>query len=183
MQDSERADTLKQASKCFDDAYRFSNGKSIMAQLGKAKVLFSLGKMEESLKLYQQVLERAPDMIDPDPRIGIGCCLWQLDHKELAKSAWQRALELNPKSKIANVLMGLFYLHESNQLPTTDPQFMVYYKKAMTDHVQEAFKNDDVHALTCATFGGYFIQRKAWANAERLARRAIEQTDVNAIAV
>lgn len=91
---SEKIETLKQAGKCFDDAIRSSSGKNLMAHLGKARVAFSLGKYGEALQYYQLVLERAPDLIDPDPRIGIGCCLWQLDHKEEAKSAWERALEL-----------------------------------------------------------------------------------------
>ena len=86
-----------------------------MAMFGKAKAQFSLGRFPEALQLYQQLLERAPDMIDPDPRIGIGCCLWQLGYKEQAKNAWQRSLELNGDSKIANVLLGLYYLDESSQ--------------------------------------------------------------------
>lgn len=65
-----------------------------MAILGKARVQYSLGKYADSLQCYQRVLERAPDMVDPDPRIGIGCCLWQLGHKDDAKNAWQRALDL-----------------------------------------------------------------------------------------
>lgn len=65
-----------------------------MAMLGKAKVLFSSGKYAEALQGYQHVLERSPSLIDPDPRIGIGCCLWQLGHKEHAKLAWERSLQL-----------------------------------------------------------------------------------------
>ncbi|KAI7285242.1 TPR-like protein [Hortaea werneckii] len=179
---SERANTLKQAAKCFDDAYRNSKGKNLMAMFGKAKAQFSLGRFPEALQLYQQLLERAPDMVDPDPRIGIGCCLWQLGYKDQAKNAWQRSLELNADSKIANVLLGLYYLDESSQYSTSDPAFAPIYKKAMTVHTQTAFKLDSMHAMTCATFGSYFVLRKAWQNVERLARRAIEQTDVNAVA-
>lgn len=91
---SEKVDALKQAVKCFDDALRASRGSNMMAILGKARVQFSMGKYAEALQAYQTVLERAPDMIDPDPRIGIGCCLWQLGHVDDAKIAWERALEL-----------------------------------------------------------------------------------------
>lgn len=179
---SERADTLRQAAKCFDDAYRLSSGKNIMAMMGKAKAQFSLARYPEALHIYQQALERAPDLLDPDPRIGIGCCLWQLGHKEHAQAAWQRSLDLNAESKIAHVLLGLHYLDQSSQYPTSDPTFANLYRKAMTVHTQTAFKLDGMHALTCATFGGYFLLRKGWPNVERLARRAIEQTDVNAVA-
>lgn len=87
-------DTLKQAAKCFEDALRASNGKNIMALMGKARVHYSMGKFADALKTYQIILERAPDVIDPDPRIGIGCCFWQLGYKDDAQIAWQRALEL-----------------------------------------------------------------------------------------
>ncbi|KAK0927714.1 protein required for normal CLN1 and CLN2 G1 cyclin expression [Friedmanniomyces endolithicus] len=180
---SERTETLKQAAKCFDDAYKHSGKKNLLALFGKAKIHFSMGRYAESLALYQQVLTHAPDMVDPDPRIGIGCCLWALGHKEHARSAWQRSLDVNSERNIpANILLGLSYLDESSQYGTTDPQFAALYKKAMTVHTQTAFKLDAMHAQTCATFGSYFLLRKAWANVERLARRAIEQTDVNAVA-
>ena len=52
----------------------------------------------------------------------------------------------------------------------------------MTVYTQKAFKIDKEYPLTCATFGGYFLPRHAWATVENLARKAIEYTDVNAIA-
>ncbi|KAF2142784.1 uncharacterized protein K452DRAFT_248279 [Aplosporella prunicola CBS 121167] len=179
---SERIDALRQAAKCFDDSLRAYGGKNLMATLGKARVLYSMGKYGDSLQAYQSVLERAPDLVDPDPRIGIGCCLWQLGHKDDAKSAWQRSLELCPDSKTPNILLGLYHLNVSSQYPTTDPAFAPIYKKAMTQYTQQAFKLDDKFPLTCATFGGYFLMRKAMTQVERLSRRAIELTDVNAIA-
>jgi len=65
-----------------------------MAVLGRSRAYFSLNKYPEALQGYQQVLEYAPDQIDPDPRIGIGCCFWALGHKDEAQVAWQRALEI-----------------------------------------------------------------------------------------
>jgi RNA polymerase-associated protein CTR9 len=91
---AERIETLKQALKCFEDALRSSNQKNVMALMGKARIQYSLGKFPEALKLYQTVLDKAPHIIDPDPRIGIGCCFWQLGHKDDAQRAWERALEL-----------------------------------------------------------------------------------------
>lgn len=52
----------------------------------------------------------------------------------------------------------------------------------MTVYTQRAFKLDKELPLTCATFGSYFLPRKAWPTVESLARKAIELTDVNAIA-
>ncbi|KAL3419460.1 tetratricopeptide [Phlyctema vagabunda] len=123
-----------------------------------------------------------PDLVDPDPRIGIGSCFWQLGFKEDAKTAWERALEINPESKIANILLGLFYLDGSAHVPTNGPEFIRLYKKAMTEYTQKAFKADKDLPLTCATFAGYFLSRKSLSNVETLARKAIQYTDVNAIA-
>ena len=100
---SERFDALKQATKCFDDALRASGGKNMMAVLGKARVHFTLGKYAEALQAYQTVLERVPDMTDPDPRIGVGCCLWQLGHTDDAKLAWERALELVSRNNLSGL--------------------------------------------------------------------------------
>ncbi|KAF2159878.1 hypothetical protein M409DRAFT_70765 [Zasmidium cellare ATCC 36951] len=182
LKPQERSELLRQASKCFDDAYRASNGKNILAILGKARVQFSWGKYADAYQLYQQVLERAPDMVDPDPRIGIGACLWQLGHKEHAKEAWERALQLNENSKAANVLLGLYHLQQTSQYHPNDPEFRSLYQKAMTTYTQTAFKLDDKQPLTCVTFGGYFLLRKTWTNVERLARRAQDYTDVSAVA-
>ena len=179
---SERADTLRQALKCFDDALRASNQQDVFALLGKAKAQFSLNNLPASLALYQQALERAPDMLDPDPRIGVGVCLWTLGHKELASQAWERSLSLNPESKIANILIGLSLLTKANALPPSSQEFEKLYREAITKHIQSSFKVDNMYALTCATFAPYFVQRRHWVNVERLARRAIENTDVNAIA-
>ena len=52
----------------------------------------------------------------------------------------------------------------------------------MTVYTQKAFKIDQVLPFTCVTFGGYFLWKRAWATVDNLARKAIEFTDVNAIA-
>ena len=52
----------------------------------------------------------------------------------------------------------------------------------MTTYTQQAFKLDRDYPLTCATFGRYFLPAQAWDEVEKLARKAIEMTDVNAIA-
>ncbi|KAH0544407.1 hypothetical protein FGG08_001433 [Glutinoglossum americanum] len=179
---SERVETLRQAIKCFEDALRVSGGKNMMALLGKARANFSLGKYAEALEGYQEVLTGRPDLVDPDPRIGIGCCFWMLGFKDDAKIAWERALELNPESKVANILLALYYLNASSSLPTTDPNFAQLYKKAINEYTQRAFKIDKGYPLTCTTFSGYFFSHRNMNHVENLARKAIEYTDVNAIA-
>ncbi|KAI9779145.1 MAG: hypothetical protein M1839_007680 [Geoglossum umbratile] len=179
---SERVETLRQAIKCFEDALRVSGGRNMMALLGKARANFSLGKYSEALEGYQEVLSVRPDLIDPDPRIGVGCCFWMLGFKDDAKIAWERALELNPHSKVANILLGLYHLNASSSIPTTDPAFPQLYKKAINEYTQRAFKLDKGYPLTCTTFAGYFFSHRNMNHVENLARKAIEHTDVNAIA-
>ncbi|KAH7386905.1 hypothetical protein DE146DRAFT_768654 [Phaeosphaeria sp. MPI-PUGE-AT-0046c] len=178
----ERAETLKSAAKCFDDALRASGGRNLMAKMGKARVSYSMGRWAEALKGYQNVLESSPDLLDPDPRIGIGCCFWQLGFKDDAAGAWQRSLDLNPKSKIALILLGIYNVHLCSQLPPTHPDFTKFYVKATNDYIMPATKQDNMFPLTCATLGSYFIIRKDWAKVQTVARRAIDLTDVNAIA-
>ena len=180
--DAEKAEILRASLKSFEDAIRVSQGRNMMAVLGKSRALFSLGKFADALEGYQEALHKMPDLIDPDPRIGIGCCFWQLGYKEDAKIAWERALEINPDSKIANILLGLFFLDASSHVPTNGPEFIQLYKKGMTEYTQKAFKADKDLPLTCATFAGYFLSRKSFPNVDTLAHKAIQFTDVNAIA-
>jgi RNA polymerase-associated protein CTR9 len=180
--DPEKADLLRNALRCFEDAIRVSQGKNVLALMGKARALFSLAKYQEACGLYQDVLRKMPDMVDPDPRIGIGCCFWQLGFKDDAKQAWERSLEINPESKTANILLGLFYLDSSAKVPTNSPDFIRLYKKAMTEFTQKSFKMDKNQPLTCATFAGYFLSRKQLPTVESLANKALQYTDVNNIA-
>jgi RNA polymerase-associated protein CTR9 len=92
--DIERSESLRQALKCFDDAFKSSGRRNLMAVLGRARVQYLQSKFADSLQSYQEVLSKMPDLTDPDPRIGIGCCLWQLGFKDRAKMAWERSLAL-----------------------------------------------------------------------------------------
>lgn len=179
---SEKQDLLKTAVKSFEDALRVSQNKNMLALMGKARAYFSMQRYPESLAIYQDVLQKKPELVDPDPRIGIGCCFWQLGFKKDAKVAWDRSLEINPNSKVANILLGLFYLDASGHVPVNSDEFVRLYKRAMTEYTQKSFKLDKDIPLTCNTFANYFLSRKAWDNADKLAHKAIQYTDVNAIA-
>ncbi|KAI3337420.1 hypothetical protein HD806DRAFT_476635 [Xylariaceae sp. AK1471] len=179
--DQGKAELLKSALKSFEQASKVSQGKNMLALMGKARALYGIGNYKDSLTTYQDVLLKTPDLVDPDPRVGIGCCLWQLGYKDDAKQAWVRSLELNPESK-AIILLGLYYLDASSRVPTHSPEFIKLYKKAMTEFTQRSFKIDKNQPLTCATFAGYFLSSKNLSHVESLANKAIQYTDVNAIA-
>ncbi|KAF2425762.1 hypothetical protein EJ08DRAFT_700160 [Tothia fuscella] len=178
----ERADTLKAALRSFEEANRGSRGTNIMAMLGKARVLYSQAKYGDAYSAFQMVLQRSPNPLEPDPRIGLGCCLWQLGHLEDAKQAWERALDLNPDSNIANMLLGLYHLHASAQYDTRDPKFQSEFAKGMTQYTQKSFKLNAEYPLTCANFATYFLMRRVWGHVQKLATRAIEGSDVSAVA-
>lgn len=88
----------------------------------------------------------------------------------------------NLNSKVANILLAVYYLYDSSRHPTTDPAFGSLYKVAMTQYTQKAFKLDKEYPMTCALFASYFLLRKSYSTVETLARKAIEQTDVMPIA-
>ncbi|OQE32054.1 hypothetical protein PENSTE_c001G08519 [Penicillium steckii] len=179
---SERVEALRQALKCFDESSKAFGGRNIMAILGRARALYMLGRYAEALDAYQKVLMKVPNLTDPDPRIGLGCCLWQLNFKDQAKVAWERSLALNPESKVANILLAVYHLYDSSRRSTTDPMFGSLYKMAMTQYTQKAFKLDKEYPMTCALFGSYFLLRKQYPTVETLSRKAIENTDVMPIA-
>lgn len=179
---SERTTTLNHALKSFDESIKAFHGRNVLAIMGRARTLYLLGRFSESLTSYQKVLTMMPHMIDPDPRIGIGCCLWHLDFKEQARAAWERALDLNPNSKVANILLGAYYLWDSSHHATNDPIFGEKYQKAMKQYTQKAYKLDIDDPRACAMFGTYFLLRKSFEIVPNLARKAIELTDVNATA-
>lgn len=180
--DPDKAELLQSALTAFEDALRVSSGRNMLAVMGKARAMFSMGKYQEALLAYQQVLTRMPDMVDPDPRIGIGCCFWQLGFKDDAKLAWERALEISPDSKVANVLLGLYWIDSSGHVPTGSTEFSRRYTKGIGEYTQKAFKLDNDFPLTCATFAGYFASRGNAGTVGTLAQKAIQYTGVNAIA-
>lgn len=91
---SDRVESLRQALKCFEESSKAFGGRNIMAIMGRARALYMLGRYADALADYQKVLMQVPNLTDPDPRIGLGCCLWQLGFKDQAKLAWERSLAL-----------------------------------------------------------------------------------------
>ncbi|KAJ6263890.1 hypothetical protein Dda_0027 [Drechslerella dactyloides] len=178
---AERTSNLESAQRIYDETLKRANGTNMIALMGKGKWLFSKGRYEKALECYQEVLRKKPDM-DPDPRIGIGLCFWMLNFKDDAKIAWERALELDPDSKVANLLLGVYHLSFVSSLPETDPEFIKHYKKGMTDHIAKAYKLDKNMPLACTLFATYFFSAGNFATAESLSKRAIEYTDVPQVA-
>lgn len=182
LADNERNDALTQAVRCFEDAMRQSGGRNILATMGKARALYLQRKYQPALQAYQQVLARQPRFQDPDPRVGIGACMWQLGFHDNAKVAWERALSLNQESSIALTLLGIYYLRETSKLDSSMSEHKELYKRAITDHLKVSYGLDKMQPLNNAVFANYFLNARQYNQSEALARRAIERTDVNTIA-
>jgi RNA polymerase-associated protein CTR9 len=152
----------------------------MLATMGKARVLYGRRRYDKALECYQEVLLKRPDM-DPDPRIGIGMCFWSLGHKQDARMAWERALEIDPDSKVAHILMAACYLQVTSAMPIEDPAFMNSYRQVI-DHTQKAYKLDKNMPMACTTFASHFFSRKGYHQCEALAKKAIEYSDVAGVA-
>ena len=77
--------------------------------------MYARRQFASALKLFQQVLQLNPYTL-PDPRIGIGLCLWALNHREKAKAAWERSIEVVSDS--FGTADFACYLHNGEQNPT-----------------------------------------------------------------
>jgi RNA polymerase-associated protein CTR9 len=91
-------------------------------ELYQARILYARRQYSQALQTFQLVLRYNPHC-QPDPRIGIGLCLWAMDRKDKARMAWERSLELvrcstffralcqtplqNPSDWSAQLLLGL----------------------------------------------------------------------------
>jgi tetratricopeptide (TPR) repeat protein len=74
-------------------AFSTQSKPAVTLKTGQARILYVRRQYTPALKLFQQVLQLNPYCL-PDPRIGIGLCLWALNHREKAKAAWERSLEV-----------------------------------------------------------------------------------------
>jgi RNA polymerase-associated protein CTR9 len=132
---SKRNHHFNQALRVFDDAIRTSPRGNMLVLMGKAHALYGRKRYDKSLEVYQGMLRYRPDM-DPDPRIGIEMCYWSLGYKDDAKMAWERALEIDPNSKVVHMLMAVYFLHVCSQMSQYHPEWMNNYRQVM-EHTQK----------------------------------------------
>jgi RNA polymerase-associated protein CTR9 len=77
--------------------------------------------------------------------------------------------------------MAAYHLQLTATLNEHDEAFINNYKEHI-DHAQKAYKLDKTFPLACTTFASHFLARKGYQQTETLARKAIEYTDVPAVA-
>lgn len=98
----------------------------------RAKLLYQKKNYVASLKIFQELLVINP-VLQPDPRIGIGLCFWQLKDPKMAIKSWQRALQINSKNTSASILVLLGEFHNSLTDSTNDEVFKESFSKALND--------------------------------------------------
>ncbi|KAF8160649.1 RNA polymerase II-associated protein [Crassisporium funariophilum] len=169
------------ATRSMDDAMRSFDGvlaekpTNLVAILGKARILYARRNYKEALRLFQDVLRYNPRCI-PDPRIGIGLCLWAMDHKLKAKAAWQRSLEVNPSEWSAQLLLGLESINASkndNLAESEKTQSFLFGTKL----IETAFKANNRSAAAANALCELFLRKGNHSRALKLAERTIQFAD------
>ncbi|TFK74286.1 RNA polymerase II-associated protein [Pluteus cervinus] len=165
----------------WDDARRSFQGvldqkpTNIAALLGKARAAYGDKNYRDALKIYQEVLRYSPNCL-PDPRVGIGLCLWSMDQKEKAKAAWERSLEVNPSEWPARLLLGIEAINASKNDDLTEEERYSQRKRG-TEMVGEAFKANKHSAAAANVLSDLFLQRQEYSKSMKLAERTIQFAD------
>ncbi|CCL99651.1 uncharacterized protein FIBRA_01671 [Fibroporia radiculosa] len=176
---------LQMGTRAMDDALRSFDGvlsqkpTNAVALLGKAKILYARRQFAQALKLFQTVLKLNPNCL-PDPRIGIGLCLWAMDYKAKAKAAWQRSAEVNPNEWSPQLLLGLEAINSSRNESQTQEE----RKNELivgTRYIERAFRANQRNSAAANALCELFLQKGQHKMALKLAERAIQFTDVKTI--
>lgn len=169
------------ATRAFDDAMTSfqtvlsEQPTNLLALLGKARILYTRRNYSQALQIFQNVLRLSPSC-QPDPRIGIGLCLWAMDQKTKAKVAWQRSLELNPQEWSALLLLGLEEINTSKDELKSEAQRAQHFL-AGTKLVERAFKLNQKSAAAANALCELFLLKGNTKRAMKLAERTIQFAD------
>ncbi|WVR04975.1 hypothetical protein IAU60_001987 [Kwoniella sp. DSM 27419] len=148
---------------------------NLIALTAQARLQFARRAHEAALETYQKLLSLDPEM-SPDPRIGLGLCLWQLGDKDKARLAWERASQRDPQSWVCLLLLGLASLNLARE-PALAQEQRIKLSTEGIDFVKRAFKlnvKSPASALALSTISGQGGQLPL---ASKLAERAIQYSD------
>ncbi|CAI4050735.1 Ctr9p SKDI_15G0160 [Saccharomyces kudriavzevii IFO 1802] len=120
----------------------------------RAKLLYQKKNYMASLKIFQELLVINP-VLQPDPRIGIGLCFWQLKDPKMAIKSWQRALQINSKNTSASILVLLGEFHDSLIDSSNDDTFKEAFGKALID-LNTVFSENQNHPVLLTLLQTYY---------------------------
>ncbi|KAI0645859.1 RNA polymerase II-associated protein [Trametes meyenii] len=152
---------------------------NVVALLGKAKIAYARRQHPQALKLFQKVLQLNPNC-QPDPRIGIGLCLWAMDHKVKAKAAWERSIEVNPGQWSGQLLLGLEALNASKDESQSEEERREEFLRG-TRLIERAFNANQKNSAAANALCELFLQKGQTKRALKLAERTIQFADVKGI--
>ncbi|KAI0081989.1 RNA polymerase II-associated protein [Panus rudis PR-1116 ss-1] len=172
---------LQLGTRAMDDAMRSFEGvlankpTNIVALLGKARLLYTRRQYPQALKLFQEVLRLSPNC-RPDPRIGIGLCLWSMNYKDKAKAAWQRSAEVNPNDWVPQLLLGLEAVNASKDENQSEAERKSEFLFG-TKLIQRAFNTNQRSAAAANALCELFLRKGQNERALKLAERTIQYAD------
>ncbi|KAH9988468.1 RNA polymerase II-associated protein [Russula compacta] len=152
---------------------------NLIALLGKARILYARRQYGPALKLFQQVLQLNPYCL-PDPRIGIGLCLWAMNHREKAKAAWERSVEVNPSEWSGQLLLGLDALNASKNPDLTEDE-RIQELMVGSKLIEKAFNCNQRNASAANALCDIFLRKGQYKRAVKLAERTIQFADTMAV--
>ncbi|KAF8472978.1 RNA polymerase II-associated protein [Russula ochroleuca] len=152
---------------------------NLIALLGKARILYARRQYAPALKRFQQALQLNPYCL-PDPRIGIGLCLWALNHREKAKAAWERSVEVNPSEWSGQLLLGLDALNASKN-PDLSEDDRIQELMVGSKLIEKAFNSNQRNASAANALCDIFLRKGQYKRALKLAERTIQFADTMAV--
>lgn len=146
----------------------------------QGRILYLRRNYPQALQIFIQVLRYNPQC-NPDPRIGIGLCLWAMNNKAKAKAAWERSLELvrlfvpcafsplsefpilsqNPSEWTAQLLLGLESINASKDVHLRDGERVDLFRNG-TKMIEKAFNANQKNASAANALCEIFIQKKVF---------------------
>ncbi|KAG9220389.1 hypothetical protein CCMSSC00406_0006654 [Pleurotus cornucopiae] len=180
------------ATRSIDDALRSFESvltqqpNNLVALLGKARILYARRQYPASLKIFQNVLQLNPNC-KPDPRIGIGLCLWAMDYKSKARAAWHRSLELHDQQVAelgeddgegwpAQLLLGLDGINSSKNEQQPEQERKRLFVTG-TKLVETAFRTNRKSAAAANALCEIVLQKGNHKQALKLAERTVQFAD------
>ncbi|KAH9991808.1 RNA polymerase II-associated protein [Russula vinacea] len=144
-----------------------------------ARILYARRQYAPALKRFQQVLQLNPYCL-PDPRIGIGLCLWALNHRDKAKAAWERSMEVNPSEWSGQLLLGLDALNASKN-PDLSEDDRIQELMIGSKLIEKAFNSNQRNASAANALCDIFLRKGQYKRALKLAERTIQFADTMAV--
>ncbi|KAF0991486.1 hypothetical protein HZS_6784 [Henneguya salminicola] len=142
------------------------NPDNVLAVVGKARIYFVRNEIKLSLSYYRKALNLFPDGF-PFIRVGIGMCLYKMGKIEMAKMAFERAIEMDGLCVPALVALSIIRLNEKS------PENV----KLGMQLLSTAYSIDSSNPFVLNILADHFFYKQEYSKVERLATLAMQHTN------